>query len=147
TGTSAADFIVIKPPTITSFTPTSAVVGTVVTISGTNLNSVTDVKFNGTSAVVLTVVSAGSIKATVPMGATTGKISVTNRADTATSTAVFKVLPKITGFNPTSALPGETIAITGLNFTGTTAVKFGSITVSPTNFTVDSDTQITAKVP
>src|SRR6185369_11210614 len=50
TGLSKTDFIVIKPPTISSFTPASGKANiTLVTIMGTNLSSVTDVKFNGIS--------------------------------------------------------------------------------------------------
>jgi hypothetical protein len=145
TATSLTDFIVIKAPTITSFTPAMGAVGASVTISGTNLNSVTEVQFNGTSAGAPTVISSTSIRATVPVGATTGKISVMNRAGAALSFGIFKVLPKITSFTPTNALPGESIAIIGTNFTGATAVRFGS--VSAVIFTVDSDTQITAAVP
>src|SRR5206468_917952 len=95
TSISTTDFIVIKPPTINSFTPASGPIGAVVTISGTNLSSVTEVKFNGTSAGTPTIVSATSIRTTVPIGATTGKVSVTNRAGTAMSSLNFKISPKI----------------------------------------------------
>jgi len=40
---------------------------------------------------------------------------------------------------------GYNITITGYNFTGATAVAFGS--VAATSFTVNSDTSITATVP
>ena len=50
TATSEADFTVIPAPTITSFSPTSGSVGTVVTITGTTLTGATTVKFNGTAA-------------------------------------------------------------------------------------------------
>jgi len=62
-------------PTITSFTPTSGEEGTVVTINGTNLTGTTAVKFNGTATTIITNVTATSLKANVPSGATTGKIS------------------------------------------------------------------------
>jgi hypothetical protein len=52
--------------------------------------------------------------------------------------------PTITSFSPTSGPPGTTVTVTGTGFLGATAVKFGS---TPTTFTVDSDTQITATVP
>jgi hypothetical protein len=148
TATSATSFIVIKPPTISSFTPTSGAVGATVTINGTNLNSVTDVEFTAAAGTVnagaITVVSATSIKVIAPGGAVTGKISVTNAAGTATSTATFKVLPKITSFAPAAGLPGSSVVITGTSFTGATAVKFGTVSAT---FNVDADTQITATVP
>ena len=73
---SATNFGVGAAPTITSFTPTSGKVGTSVTITGTNLTGVTSVKFNGITA-TFTPSTATTVTATVPAGATTGKITVT----------------------------------------------------------------------
>src|SRR5439155_124278 len=90
-------FTVIPPPTITSFSPTSGPVGANVTINGTNFTGVTAVRFNGTSATTFTVISSTSIRATVPGGATTGPISVTTSAGTATSASNFNVtVPVVT---------------------------------------------------
>src|SRR6185436_1151919 len=50
TATSATDFVVTQPPTITSFSPASGPVGTAVTINGTNFTGATAVRFNGTLA-------------------------------------------------------------------------------------------------
>ena len=44
--------------------------------------------------------SATQIKVTVTVDATSGKISVTNAAGTATSTATFKTLPRVDSFSP-----------------------------------------------
>jgi uncharacterized repeat protein (TIGR03803 family) len=55
--------------------PTVGMVGTKVTILGTNLSDATSVSFNGTSA-KFTVVSSSEITTTVPTGATTGKVNV-----------------------------------------------------------------------
>ncbi|TMI97768.1 MAG: hypothetical protein E6H01_12990, partial [Bacillati bacterium ANGP1] len=84
TATSSAAFTVVPPPTITSFAPTSGPAGTSVTINGTSLTGATAVAFNGVSA-SFTVTSATAIQATVPAGATTGPLSVTAPAGTATS--------------------------------------------------------------
>jgi hypothetical protein len=51
-----------------------------VTINGRGFNSSSAVKFNGTTATTVTHVSATRLKATVPAGATTGPITVTNTA-------------------------------------------------------------------
>jgi hypothetical protein len=94
--TSATNFTV-SAPTITSFTPLYGPVGTSVTITGTNFSgtsptfTTSSVKFNTTSATTFTVNSATQITATVPTGATTGKISVTTPSGTGTSTANFTV--------------------------------------------------------
>jgi hypothetical protein len=80
TGTSTASFT----PTlsVTSFAPTSAPPAAVVTITGRGFTSGSTVKFNTTPAAV-TFVSATQLKATVPAGATTGRIHVTNTASPA----------------------------------------------------------------
>ena len=52
--------------------------------------------------------------------------------------------PIITSFTPTTAGQGETVVITGSNFSGSTVVKFGN--VNATSFVVNSNTQITAVV-
>lgn len=77
-------------PTIASFTPSSGAVGSSVTITGTGLMQATVVAFNKVSA-TFTVNSDMKITATVPTGATTGKISVTTTGGTATSAQSFTV--------------------------------------------------------
>jgi IPT/TIG domain len=94
--TSATNFT-ISAPTITSFTPLFGAVGTSVKITGTNFSgtaptfTTSSVKFNTTAATSFTVNSSTQITATVPTGATTGKISVTTPSGTGTSTANFTV--------------------------------------------------------
>jgi autotransporter-associated beta strand protein len=135
----------IPSPTISSFTPTSGGVGTVVTITGTNFTGATAVRFNGIAAASYTVNSATSITATVPSGASTGPITVV-RVGTATSSN-FTVIPAptITSFTPTSGAIGTSVTINGSNFTGATAVRFNS-TPAVTYGVVNSN-QIVATVP
>jgi uncharacterized repeat protein (TIGR03803 family) len=77
-------------PTITSFTPDSGPVGTSVTITGTGLEQTTKVTFDGKSA-TFTVISDTEVTADVPTGAATGKIGVTTKGGSATSTTSFTV--------------------------------------------------------
>jgi hypothetical protein len=77
-------------PTITSFSPTSGPVGTIVTITGTGLTQTTKVTFNGKSA-TFTVNSDSQVTATVPTGATTGKIKVTTNGGSVSSSTNFTV--------------------------------------------------------
>jgi len=70
--------------------PTSGEVGAAVTILGTDLTDATGVTFNGAAA-AFTVVSGSEITATVPMGATTGKVKVTTPSRTLTSNVSFRV--------------------------------------------------------
>jgi len=80
----------VPPPTIASFTPASGTVGTVVTVTGTNFVGVSAVTFNLTPA-SYTVVSSTQIQATVPAGASAGRIRVTTAAGAATSGSDFTV--------------------------------------------------------
>jgi hypothetical protein len=89
TARSAAVFWV-TPPSITSFTPTHGPVGTTVVILGSGLSHVTAVSFNGSPA-LYTIVTDSDVRATVPTGSTSGPISVTTPAGTATSASVFTV--------------------------------------------------------
>jgi len=77
-------------PTFKSFTPSSGAVGTEVTITGTGLTQATKVTFDNVSA-TFTVNSDSSITATVPTGAATGKIKVTTKGGSATSSTSFTV--------------------------------------------------------
>ena len=90
-----ATIICVTVPKITSFTPTSACVGTTptVTILGSNFTNATSVKFNGVNAVPFTVNSDTSITVTLPALATTGFITVSNAQATGTSTTIFTVNP------------------------------------------------------
>jgi hypothetical protein len=78
-------------PTVTSFSPPSGSVGTVVTISGSAFTGATSVTFKGVSA-QFTVDAYGTISATVPAGAMTGKITVKTRGGTGKSFDAFKVI-------------------------------------------------------
>jgi hypothetical protein len=72
--------------------PALGKVGTLVAILGTDLTGATSVSFNGTAA-VFTVVSNSLITATVPAGASTGKIQVVTPTGTLSSNVPFRVLP------------------------------------------------------
>lgn len=77
-------------PKATGFNPSSGSVGTQVTIEGSGLKQTTAVKFHGTAA-AFRVDSDSQITATVPTGATTGKITVTTKGGSASSSLNFTV--------------------------------------------------------
>jgi len=100
-GSSSAVFTpsgsVSSSPTITSFTPSSGPIGTLVTITGTNLSTATALAIGGAQAESFTVVSATQITATVGAGAVTGVVSVTTSGGSASSSAMFTVtVPSVT---------------------------------------------------
>jgi hypothetical protein len=80
-------------PVVLYFGPLSGAIGASVTIYGTSFVGVTGVTFNGTAATAYTVTDSATITATVPTGATTGKIAVAASAGTGTSVEDFTVTP------------------------------------------------------
>jgi hypothetical protein len=155
-GTSAANsadrFTYIPPaPTITGFTPASGPTagGTSVTITGTNLSGATSVTF-GTTSGAITANTAGSITVTSPPGTGAVALTVTTPGGSVTSTGKFTYTapaPTVTSVSPNVGPVGggATVTITGTNFIGVSAVKFGSI--NATSFQTNSQTQITATTP
>jgi uncharacterized repeat protein (TIGR03803 family) len=83
-------FKVVAPPQITKFAPASGPVGSTVSISGASFSQTTEVTFNGT-ATTFTVKSDKLVTATVPTGATTGKIAIVSPGGTATTFMTFTV--------------------------------------------------------
>jgi DNA/RNA endonuclease G (NUC1) len=83
-------------PGITSFSPSSGTAGASATITGTNLDSTTNVTFNGTVA-SYTIIATNQITVTVPAGATSGSITVMTLGGRAASSSSFAVT---SGGNP-----------------------------------------------
>jgi uncharacterized repeat protein (TIGR03803 family) len=125
--------------------PTSDKVGQVVKILGTNLTGATAVSFNGTAA-TFTVRSASEITATVPAGATSGTVQVkTPSSGTLNSNVAFSVVPQVKSFTPARGPEGTSVQITGVSFTQASGVTINGVAVP--DFTVNSDTQVTATIP
>jgi len=134
------------PSTISSFTPTSGVNGTTVTINGSNLTGTTAVSFGGVAASSFTVNSDTQITAIVGLGGT-GNVSVTTPGGIGTMAGFtctgYLPAPVITSYTPLSGASGISVTITGTNLTGATAVSFGGIAAK--SITSNSATQIIAK--
>ncbi len=142
-------------PTITSFNPTSGLVGSSVVITGTNFSTTAasnTVRFNGTTATVTGTPTASSITATVPVGATTGTLSVSVGGQTGTSSGTFTVttasIPTVASFLPISGTIGTSVTLTGTGFSTTAAnniVKFNGTTATISG--TPTATSITVTVP
>jgi len=110
---------------IAGFAPKSGPSGTAVTIYGAGFSATpanNTVKFNGTTASV-TSAAVNQLVATVPGAATSGTISVTVGAQTASSGESFTVLsgalgaaPTISGFSPGGGAAATAVSVTGTNF-------------------------------
>src|SRR6266487_5840471 len=146
------NFIVIGPaPIIDEFAPGIGGPGTPVQITGVNFTNVTSVKFfNGVNA-PFSAPAQSQINAQVPAAATTGKITVTTLAGTATSAHdfIFTRAPVITNFFPAIGKAGQTqVTIEGLNLGPTnnvTGISFAGVSVSGWGFTAEN--QISVTVP
>ena len=137
----------VETLTFNSFAPQSGAPGATVVIEGEALDTVTSVTFNGVAAAINSVTSA-RLTVTVPAGASTGDITITDGTDSLSGSRNFTVAyptPKPSRVSPSSGTYETTVTITGKGFLGATGVRFGG--VSATEFTVNSDTSITAKVP
>lgn len=127
-------------PLITGFTPAGGPTGTVVTISGANLDEVGGtnkpaVKFNGTNATVGGVTS-GQLSALVPAKTETGPLTITTTNGSFTTTSNFFLPPLITSLSTSNGGAGSKVTLRGTNLLGTTSVQFGEKETSftdPTN--------------
>jgi hypothetical protein len=137
-------FTFVPTPVITSFAPVFANTGETVTIVGNNFTGVTAVSFGGVAATSFTVHSATSITAVVGDGAS-GNVLITTVGGTVKANGFTHTRPTISSFSPERVGAGTTVTITGSNFTGASAVYFG--TVPATSFTVESPTSMVAIVP
>jgi large repetitive protein len=132
------------PPSIAGFSPTNGPAGTRVRITGQGFTGATGVKFNGAAAASFIISNDVTASAVVPTSVTTGPVSVTTPAGTATTASWFYGAPVITNFLPTHGLPGTNVTLTGSSFLGVTSVRFNGVSAL---FTVANNGQITTTVP
>jgi hypothetical protein len=94
-GLSIDDFVltydVDRDLTLSSFTPSVGPEATQVTIRGSNFSDGIPVRFNGTAATLVSVISPTELAVTVPEGATTGYIVVGEGAGAVSSETAFVV--------------------------------------------------------
>ncbi len=86
------DVVAFRKPTISGFSPSSGKVGALITITGSNFGPGTNVSFFNNKPAVVNVLTANTLVATVPAGAVSGPIRVSNAAGSS-SRAGFTVLP------------------------------------------------------
>jgi uncharacterized repeat protein (TIGR03803 family) len=122
----------------------SGKVGATIEFLGQGFTKSTTVSFNGTLATP-SVKSGTYLTAKIPSGATTGLVSITTSRGSLQSNKIFRVIPQIKSFTPTSGPAGTVVTIAGVSLTADSTVTFGGI--QATSFTVNSYTQITATVP
>jgi len=135
-------------PSIAGISPSSAAVGTSVTINGTGFEPTqgsSAVTFNGVAATPASW-SDTQIVVPVPAAATTGFVVVTVNG-TASIGLAFSVTPTISNISLTGGVAGTSVTITGTGFgaaQGINGVSFNGVTATPTSW---SATQIVVPVP
>src|SRR5262249_47407383 len=141
-------------PSVSGISPTGGPTsgGTLVTVTGSNLNGATAVNFGATAATNVTVVSATQVTAVAPAGAagTVHATLVTPYGTPGPSPAdqyTYVAAPTVSSLSATSGSTngGTSVVITGTNFTGLVSVAFGGVAAS--TIAVNSSTQITVTSP
>jgi hypothetical protein len=130
-------------PRVKSFSPSSGTAGKLVAIRGSGFENVSDVSFGGVSATV-TSTTLNTITALVPDTAPRGTIVVTSAVGTGSSTSSFKPVPRLVSFDPSPAVAGAVVTLTGTNLAGATSLRLGSRTLP---VTVDSPTRVHTTLP
>ena len=148
-------FTYISGPTFTSISPTNGPIsgGTYVTLRGTNLATATQVTFDYAPATNMSTDLNGGlwIKVNAPVHpAGLVNVFIVTPAGTVTNANnkyTYVGIPVISSIAPdVGPISGGTlVSITGLSFTGVNMVTFDGI--QATNFTLFSDTSITANAP
>ena len=141
------------PPTVAAISPQEGpkAGGTTVTITGAEFEEAFVVRFGSATATQVKVSENGTkITAVSPAGAGIVDVTVTTPVGTSPTSAADKFdyeRPTIKKLSPKRGpeLGGTSVTVTGTNFTGTTAVKFGS--TEATSVKVNSATSITAVSP
>ena len=82
-------------PVVTSFLPASAAIGDTVTLTGTGFTAAYAVSVNGTPATAFDVISALQLTLVVPVGATSGPITVSTIGGTSSSATDVHVVTRV----------------------------------------------------
>lgn len=142
---------------INAFSPANGVAGTVVSVSGTGLDTVTAVTV-GTAAANFAKISATQINVTVPVGAGSGRIGLTAGNRTAVSASDFVVsappappppapapVPAVTAVAPTTVIAGlGRLTLSGTALDAVAGARLGGTAV---NIASQSATSLVLEVP
>jgi hypothetical protein len=128
---------------IAGFTPSSAGVGDVVTVTGTAFSTVTSARVAGVNA-TFTIDSGTKLRLTVPAGATSGRIELASATSAVLSTSDLAIVdvPQVSSVTPTSIKAPARITVTGTHLDLVQQARLGNsvLTIaaqSPTSLALD----------
>ena len=139
-------------PTLTDISPIAAKETKEVTIMAKYFSATADnsVSFNGIEATI-TSANISRIVAIVPVGATSGDLTVTSDGIPSVNSLAFTVIetiiPTITSIDPVEAQAGQTVVITGTGFSTTPDENIVSFNGAIATVTESTSTTITVTVP
>ncbi|MBK9490148.1 MAG: IPT/TIG domain-containing protein [Haliscomenobacter sp.] len=147
---SSGETLSLVKPNISAIAPADIQVNKELTITGTHLDIVAKVKFNGGKEVEVNNPSSTQIKVIVPVGTISGNISVVaTNGDEVSSEQQLNILASTSSVitkMPTSAKPGQKIRIEGENLDEISEVIF-PVNVTATMFGSKSNTVIDVFIP
>ncbi len=146
---SDSSFTFVPAPVIGGIFPNPAGVGTVITISGTNLGGLNGLNIGGVNIPQGSITNNpdGSFTTQIPLTATTSTIILSTPGGTVISTSAltFVAAPVLTSFSPAVSSTGAVITIVGQNFTPGTTVRFGDVFAQAV--TVNNSGRLSVVVP
>lgn len=122
--TASSSLTVINAPAVSGIMPATGSIGTVLTITGSNLTSVSNVLLNGVNCPVYSINSSNQISVTMPFS---GSIQDVNLNSVCGSASYSIQLPSITSFSPSAGPPGTPVSVNGVNLSGTQSVTIGGV--------------------
>lgn len=139
---------------VLGLSPVSGSAGTQVTITGAGFNPTTSgdtVTFNGTAATVVSA-AVNSLVVTVPSGASSGTVTVSDSGGSAASPVAFTVKPAparpaIGSFSPGLGPAGTQVIVTGTGFDANPAKDVVTFNRTRAVITAASSTSLTVTVP
>jgi hypothetical protein len=144
-GNAATTTSLLALPLVGSFSPTQGLVGSSIDVVGEGFAQASAVKL-GSKVATFSVVSDTLLRAVVPSGVSSGKITVETPRGTRVSAGTFAVIlkPTVGSFSPAAAELPASLTVNGTNFLAVSSVKVGAVSVP---FDVVSAKQLTVTVP
>ena len=145
---SPSDFTVVLIPTVTAIAPTTVVPPGRITLTGTGLDLVREVRLNALTLTIATR-TATSLGVDVPTGAASGTLTVVDTAGVAralSQTITIAGAVTVSTFAPATIVTGQTLTVNGANLDRAVSIVFANGTAAPVASHAGT-TRLTAIVP